>query len=278
MTKIKIVTEPVVEILAEMKLVEPGILGMADWVREHRPDCTPEEGYENVYDLLPHGPIEGADEKERLLTDNEILVELSGRTCYHSYAEKAGRKTNREYIEHSQSGEHPHVSIMYHAKISFFLAGISRRLTHELIRNYVGADRTEEGNPSQESTRFTHHYGFYVAPPAIVSDLGEMKLFEQAHQLNYDEYCQYIDRQVTAWEVAHGSKPKGIDRKRIYEAAAAYLAQTCETSLIWTTNPVALNKLFRERGAENADAEFQRLVKKWKEVVLPRYPNLFPTK
>ena len=164
---------PTVVPIATMKLLPIGIEAMMDWVRTHRPECLPDDPEDTSWrSLFPHDleevtPNDNDSQilQRRPLTDNELLVELAGRTCYHSFGKKAGKKTNKEYIANTQGGDIPHSSILYHAKMSFFVAGISRRVTHELIRNYVGADRDEEGAPSQESTRFTHHYGFFVEPP-----------------------------------------------------------------------------------------------------------------
>ena len=168
------------------------------------------------------------------------------------------------------------------AKMSFFIGGVSRRVSHELIRNYVGADRDEEGSPSQESTRYTHHYGFYIAHPAILKPIGDsdgadLEYFRVAMQSNYDRYIEYIDRRVADFKEKHkGEEPRGMDRKRIYESASPYLSHACETSWVWTSNPIALAKMFRERDNDGADLEFRRLAKVWKRLCVERWPNLFP--
>lgn len=284
--------EPTVAVLAEMELNQGGMVQMAEWVRAHRPECLPDEYSatdRNAMSLFPHdgydlasvlhsGPRLFAPGSRRLLTDNELLVELAGRKCYDSFGRKAGKKSNAEYVANTQEGDIPHASIMYHAKMSFFIAGVSRRVSHELIRNYVGADRDEEGSPSQESTRYTHHYGFYVAHPFILQENAsyEMVRFQGAMQRNYEEYLAYIERQVAQFKEATGAEPKGMDRKRIYESASPYLSHACETSWVWTSNPIALAKMFRERDNDGADLEFRRLAKKWKRVCVERWPNLFP--
>jgi len=278
---------------------------------------------ERVYALFPHGGIE---EDGREPTDNELLVELAGRKCYDSFGLKAGKKSNAAYIANTQmhidpiekaadiamgivdddgnvrhphtvrdqiagairdaQNAVPHASILYHAKMSFFIAGVSRRVSHELIRNYVGADRDEEGSPSQESTRYTEHYGFYVAHPYIMQrgiadmsgirdDLNELAAFRMAMQRNYEEYLGYVQRQTEA-ATAGGKKLSTIERKRILESASPYLSHACETSWVWTTNPMALAKMFKERDNDGADLEFRRLAKTWKRVCVQRWPNLFP--
>jgi len=240
-----------------------------------------------VYD--PNDPILSMIPHEDQVSDNEILVELAGRKCYDSFGLKAGRKSNAEYIAHTQQGDIPHASILYHAKMTFFFAGISRRVSHELIRNYVGADRSEEGNPSQESTRFTHHYGYFIAPPRYISpgtpeaphahsrEDGVDMYFWEAMQSAYDYYLQAVERDCAAYRANHnGEEPKGVEKKRIYEAASSFLPHQAETSFIWTSNPAAIAKLVRERANEAADLEIQRFAKKLRRICVERWPNLFP--
>lgn len=166
---------------------------------------------------------------------------------------------------------------MYHAKMSFFIGGISRRVSHELIRHYVGADRTEEGSPSQESTRYVEHSGCYVAHPGILDNEEELHFFSGAMSRNYFEYISYINRRNDDYKRNHdGVAPTSMARKRIFESASPYLSHACETSFIWTSNPIALAKMFKERDNEAADLEYLRLARKWKKICKERWPNLFP--
>lgn len=271
---ITLVYEPTISVMASQHLEDEGIEEMVEWIKSHRPECLPDD-YENWYNLFPHNGF--FDENTgNSLSDNELLAELAGRKCYDSFGKKAGQKSNSGYIKNTQLGDIPHNSILYHAKMTFFIAGVSRRVSHELIRNYVGSDRDEEGSPSQESTRYTHHYGHYIIHPRDVDDKDELEIFRHGMQNNYNRYCEYIERQTQLYQLKNkGKEPKGMDRKRIYEAASQRLDHACETSWIWTTNPVALMKLFRERTHEAADLEIQRLANKWKSICLERWPNLF---
>jgi thymidylate synthase (FAD) len=267
MKEVTILTgEPTIEVLAEMQLASAGVLAMADWVKTHRPDCVPEDGFTSIFDLLPHDQWDN-DTAKRALTDNEVLCEIAGRKCYDSFAEKAGKKTNREYMEHIFSMDPIHSSILYHAKVSFFFAGVSRKFSHQFIRNYVGSDRDEEGSPSQESTRFTHHYGFYIAPPLIVETPGQVEAFRLKCQVNYNDYQETIAD-------LRGLHPDAR-RKEIYEAAAGVLNMSAETSFVWTTNPMALRKFLKERCHGAADAEIFRFSKKLARICFMRWPNLF---
>lgn len=282
MNDAKLITDPPIVVpIASMSLMYQGLQEMVSWLQQIRPECLPEsldKEHPDVFALFPHGGER--DDKGGRLTGNELLVELCGRKCYNSFGLKAGRKSNEEYIEHTQGGDIPHASILYQAKMTFFIAGISRRVSHELIRNYVGSDREEEGNPSQESTRYVEHSGRYIVHPGLFgnSETQQVKLrqFKQAMELNYRSYREYIENSIGDFRNNEGREPQGMDRKRIYESASSFLSHAAETSFIWTTNPIALAKLIRERQHEAADLEFQRLARTWKAVALLNWPNLFP--
>ena len=268
--------QPTIIPIAQQSFIPGALDALAEWVGDYRPECLPNGDESTGADLFPHDGIEDG----RTLTDNELLVELCGRNCYYSYGAKAGKKTNREYIAHTQSGPVPHRSIMYHAKMTFFVAGISRRMTHELIRHYVGADRTEEGSPSMESTRYTEHTGCYVVPPRIIAAGADaISQFAEDMSVGFTAYKRYIATEVDAYIKTHdGLPPKGMDRKRIYEAATGVNPWQLATSMMWTANPMSLSHMFMERDHESADLEFQRLASAWRKVCETHWPNLFPKK
>lgn len=290
-----VVTEdPIVCVLGEMALNHDGVMEMAKWVQKYRPHCVPEGGFSSVLDLVPHDGTDtvvcphdsemsqaccplckGTGRESRKVTDNELLCELAGRKCYDSFADAGAKRSNGEYLRSMWQGRIPHRSTGYHAKMSFFFAHVSRRVSHELIRNYVGADRDEEGNPSQESTRFTHHPGVYIAHPSILEQEHELSLFRARAQRNYEEYVETIERKVSAYKSRTGAAPKGLDRKRIYESTSNDLMHSCGTSFIWTTNPMAITKFLHERDNDEADMEMARFARAWKRVVITRWPNLF---
>lgn len=282
----RFVTEPIVAPLAHMELDPRGTDAMIEWLKSRAPACLPDDleeqptAFNRMMSLFPHN----GEENGRELTHNELLVELAGRACYNSFGLKAGRKTNSEYIANMQQGDVPHRSVQYHAKQSFFIAGVSRRVSHELIRNYVGADRSEEGSPSQQSTRFVENPGFYIIPPKYLEEVGDpvgqgtlLEDFKRSCHENYANYRSMIDLEINRHMNAHGGeRPKGLAYKRILEAASAILSHTVETSFIWTTNPIAIAKLMQERHHELADKEFYRFAGVWKRLALSLDPNLYP--
>lgn len=280
---VQLIRGPFVSVLASQALDWAGVAAMAEWVADYAPECLPEGlnrrdvicAAANLdYGLIRRILFPHDDE----VTDNELLVELAGRKCYNSFGARAGRKSNEKYIANlfGAPDKIPHASVLYHAKMTFFFAGVGRRVSHEIIRNYVGADRDEEGAPSQESTRYTHHPGFFTVHPRDVEQ-GETAIeeFRRHMQSAYDDYCSYLNQQIAEHEQQHGESPKGMDRKRIYECAAQRLPGAAATSFVWTTNPIAASKFFRERCDFAADLEIQRFAQKWRSVCYARWPHLF---
>ena len=280
--------EPIVAPIGQMALIPEGIMQMAEWIQKYRPDCVPAGGFKDVYDLLPHNGYdddpflqapEGDSVPQRKVTDNELLAELAGRKCYDSFADAGKKRSNNEYLHSMWDGRIPHRSTGYHAQMSFFIAHVSRRVSHELIRNYVGHAKDEEGIPSQESTRFTHHPGIYVVHPNNLApnsfDNEEIERFQVRAQANYEDYVETIHRKIAKYKAAKGEAPKGLEKKRIYESSSGDLLMSCGTSFIWTTNPMAMTKFFHERHDEAADMEMSRFAATWKKVCFQWWPNLF---
>lgn len=279
MTEVVIVESPHILVVAGMTLDYEGLQGMIRILAEQGG-----AGLELGDDSDPMGVLfrhngQRLDPSQAtMLTDNELLAELAGRKCYNSFGSKIGHGDNEGYLANilGAPGKIQHASVLYHAKMTFFFSGISRRMSHELIRHYVGADRTEEGCPSQESTRYTEHPGHFIAHPRHLRSHASRSNFTEDMQEFYTRYLSYLHREVAQFRADNGGEPpKGMDRKRIYEAAAALLPGAASTSMFWTTNPVALQKIFLERCDVASDLEFQRFACALRDLCYKKWPNLF---
>ena len=95
-------------------------------------------------------------------SDGERLAEFAGRLCYMSQKNPANRAT-REYLENIK--KQGHGSVLEHANYSLLLEGVSRSLTHELVRHRAGFAY------SQLSQRYVDESeANFVMPPAIMGD------------------------------------------------------------------------------------------------------------
>jgi thymidylate synthase (FAD) len=179
------------------------------------------------------------------------LVEFSGRLCYLSFGEGSidGHKTvqgrTSAFAYHQNLLDQGHGSVLEHANFSLLLEGISRSLTHELVRHRAGFAY------SQLSQRFVKAEGAtFVLPPAIRPDTKEYHTWLQA---TFEEFNHY---RTLLGELA---ERYGKEDKRVREAARSVLPNACETKVVATGNIRAWRHLLEMRGSEGADAEFRRL-------------------
>src|SRR6266576_6226664 len=103
--------------------------------------------------------------KDGPITDAERLAEYSGRLCYLSFDNPAGRSTP-EYITNIL--KQAHFSVIEHANITLLIQGISRSCSHELVRH-------RHCSFSQLSQRYCDESrAAFIVPPALIgTDLVE---------------------------------------------------------------------------------------------------------
>lgn len=189
-------------------------------------------------------------------SDAEILVEFAGRQCYRAW--KSGRETP-EYIDNIIGSMHG--SVLAHAHFSFAISGVSRTLTHELIRHAAGVDISEESQRyvDAEQVRF-------VVPPILLhmwdndltcSEAQDWFADKMRAVVAYNRVQAEIEAMLEGLPVDQAKKRSEIV-KRANEAARADLPNACETRLVWTVNARALRHILMLRGDPAADLEIKR--------------------
>lgn len=181
------------------------------------------------------------------------LTEFAARLCYLSFGSGQidghktvqGRKNRQEYFENLKQQKHG--SVMEHANFSFLIEGISRSLTHELVRHRAGFAY------SQLSQRFVEaqNVGF-VLPPAIQFDTPEYAEWKNMCEQTEKAY----QHMITKMEARYGTKISG---KKVREAARSILPNCTETKIVVTANVRSWRHFLTKRGGLGADAEIQRL-------------------
>jgi thymidylate synthase (FAD) len=191
----------------------------------------------------------------------DALPEFSGRFCYRSF--KKGRPAS-EYVDHIlESG---HGSVLEHASVSMAIAGVSRSLTHELIRHRAGTAI------SQESQRYVDAKDInFIVPPLLVAEIERLR--EAGNETGADVLiadfradCLAALKSYEKWQEsfrAHvselGVTDKTLIKKRANEAARCMLPNAAETRLVWTMNLRAARHVIELRGHKDADLEIRRL-------------------
>lgn len=104
-------------------------------------------------------------------SDGESVIEVGGRLCYMSF-EKPRPGGNEAYIRHIK--EVGHGSVLEHATFNLIFTGVSRTLTHELVRHRVGMSY------SQLSQRYVDEsVAEYVVPHDLRDEVQAAVTYEK---------------------------------------------------------------------------------------------------
>ncbi|MHB1555928.1 MAG: FAD-dependent thymidylate synthase [Isosphaeraceae bacterium] len=204
----------------------------------------------------------------RWSTDTDVagekIIETAGRVCYMSFA-KPRPGGNRAYLHHIL--EVGHGSVLEHAVFNLLITGVSRSLTHELIRHRAGWAY------SQLSQRFVDESeAEFVEPEVIAEDPELHRIWLEAVQASQAAYRELADRLA---EKYRDLADRTLRRKKAREAARSVLPNATETKIFVTGNARALRHFIEMRGDAAADVEIRRLALAVLAVLQREAPNLF---
>jgi thymidylate synthase (FAD) len=223
-------------------------------------------------EYLGHPDIDWQSDSDN---DPQQLAEFAGRLCYLSFGQEAevigghktiqGRTTNKEYMRNLL--EVKHGSVLEHVVFTFLFEGISRALTHELVRHRAGFGF------SQLSQRFVDESNIgFVLPPEMQDGTPAFEIWKEACE-NALEWYRKLLAQV-AEQVA--DEPKAtMRRKRARQAARSVLPNSAETKIVVTANARAWRHFIELRASPAADAEIRKLAIAVLRVLLPEAPEIF---
>ncbi len=186
--------------------------------------------------------------------DPERIVAAAARMCYspvgakrilEDFSDKEVEDFLRKLVAMG------HMSPIEHASFTFTVAGISRSLSHQLVRHRIASY-------SQKSQRYIKEGDFdYIIPPSINNNPEAKEIFEREMDNIQNTYNRLIEL--------------GIHR----EDVRFVLPNACETSLICTLNARSLHNFFRLRCCTRAQWEIRQLADKMLEEVKKVAPILF---
>lgn len=208
-------TEPKITVLARPAFAEPGHLPV-NWIGES--------------------------------TDGERLAEFAGRLCYMSQRNPASR-TTREYLENIK--KQGHGSVLEHANYSLLFEGVSRSLTHELVRHRAGFAY------SQLSQRYVDESdAAFVIPPAIIGDDALVATWKAQIESAQATYIALVEKLMDRYKWVDDKVHR---RKMAREAARGVLPNSTETKIVVTANARAWRTMLELRSSEGAEFEIRRM-------------------
>jgi thymidylate synthase (FAD) len=184
------------------------------------------------------------------------LCKVAGQLCYASFSPK--RTTNdkaERYFENIKSSGHG--SVLEHANFSFLIYGISRSVTHEVVRHRAGFAF------SQLSQRYVSGKVLrFVERPEYVNDPELHALFEKridrAAQ-EYEEVAQALmARQKSGTEILFAEYKTDL-RKKVQQSARSLLPNETEAPLVMTGNARAWRHFIEMRANAHAETEIREM-------------------
>lgn len=181
------------------------------------------------------------------------LVASAARLCYSA----ADIPTIRERLSGAKAGElvrkligMGHESPLEHVSFTFGIEGVSRALTHQLVRHRIASF-------SQQSQRYVAMKSFdFVVPPSIAADPA-------AHQA-YQEAMAYLKEAYA-----------GLLAVVPAEDARYVLPNACATKIVVTMNARSLYNFFNLRCCRRAQWEIQELAWQMYALVKEVAPAVF---
>jgi thymidylate synthase (FAD) len=197
-------------------------------------------------------------------SDGERLAEFAGRLCYMSQSNPASR-TTRDYLENIK--KQGHGSVLEHANYSLLLEGISRSLTHELVRHRAGWAY------SQLSQRYVDESeANFVVPPAIIGDAELEGAWRKQIEGAQSTYVALVEKLMERYGWV---ADKVHRRKMAREAARGVLPNSTETKIVVTGNARAWRTMLELRSSEAAELEIRRCAVMILKVMQSEAPAFF---
>ena len=195
------------------------------------------------------------------VTDGQELIEFAGRLCYESFnlpSEKTA--TNSGYIQNIISLGHE--SVLEHVSVTFYVEGVSRNLSHELIRHrHLSFSELSQRYVDQNDANFVVPPGAGGPWAGTLCPLTEYDdIEEQNHPLNaYNAMVKQVE---------------GTNKEK-RQAARYYLPAGMETKFVVSGNLRAWRDVLKKRLSVHADAEMQIFADAVHNRLLLEYPDVF---
>lgn len=191
-----------------------------------------------------------------VLPDSSQLCKTAGQVCYASFGPRRTMNENAPaYIERLTSAGHG--SVLEHASFNFLLYGISRSVTHELVRHRAGV------GISQISQRYVSGAVLrFVERPEYQGDEQLHRTFEERADRAAAEYEAMAELLLERQEGGASmltADYKTDARKKVQQTARSLLPNETEAPMVFTGNVRALRHIIEMRADAHAESEIRNL-------------------
>jgi len=185
--------------------------------------------------------------------DSEDIVEMAGRICHMSFGCKQVTGSNCDFIENLIDKQHE--SVLEHATWTFIATGVTRSLTHQLVRHRIGFSFSQMSQQYNDQTAFK-----FVVPPGLDEDENIRQELEKAEKASRDAYSnlkKLIMEQQSSRAIKELRAIKKEDKKLLRSAARSVLPNCIETKIAFSANGRSIRHFLKLRGSVVWDIEMR---------------------
>ncbi|MGO5074217.1 FAD-dependent thymidylate synthase [Clostridium sporogenes] len=198
----------------------------------------------------------------------EKLIASAAKLCYSSSGiEDLQNNLDKEKVDKflNMLMSYGHESPIEHVSFTFGIEGVSRSLTHQLVRHRIGSY-------SQQSQRYVRLDQFeYVIPPSVETNEESKKIYIETMkncQKSYDNIANILKEKY----INDGLRAMDAEKKAIEDARYVF-PNACTSKIIVTMNARSLMNFFRHRCCNRAQWEIRELA----EIMLFEVKEVAPT-
>lgn len=178
----------------------------------------------------------------------EKIIEKAGRVAHQSFNKEAPDSYIKFIRMLIKLG---HTSVLEHAVASFKISGVSRSLTHQLVRHRIASY-------TQKSQRYVDESTFeYVTPDKIKENEAAFDIYN-----NFMNYCKETYKKL---------KEIGIPK----EDARFVLPNATKTEIVITANLREFRHMISLRGSKEAQWEIRRMFIEILKILKEYAPTVF---
>lgn len=199
-----------------------------------------------------------------LLSTNQgaALSSIAASQCYSAgkyLLSEADFSTDPELTQ--KVAESGHTSILEHASASFLITGVSRALSHQLVRHRLASY-------TQQSQRYTDQSNFeYVVPPSIQNTPEAYAIYVEYMKNTQETYKRLLDI-IT-------QKNHAYKKTAVQQDIRFILPNAATTQLVMTMNYRELGHFLSERMCTRAQWEIRNLASKIFDLMIAKEPLVF---
>jgi thymidylate synthase (FAD) len=198
--------------------------------------------------------------------DPQKVIYSAARQCYSKFgaaeifneSKKVESKKLKDFIEHLMARGHK--SPLEHVNFTFAIEGVSRVLTHQLVRHRIASY-------SQQSQRYVSMENFgFITPPLIAKNKAAKQKFEEAIKMilaKSEELKKILE------------SDEKLNKEKINEDVRFLLPGACDTKIVVTMNCRELLHFFAERTCMRAQWEIRELAGKMYGICKKTLPEVF---